>query len=171
MQARHFEPVRKDDSETVTALEAERRQPTGNARDLLIPGRIAEPPLAVDDRGHLGAALDRSKKGPAQIKHWKNITSRRRAEASGRFRLRAAPAGVVIRLPRSLDSPSRMTPIGATAHYAARMRGALTSHRTDRGFKLRRFRPRRRYTYPETRPRQTRRCADTHAAGQYAPVR
>jgi hypothetical protein len=69
MQARHLEPVLQDHSETVTAPEAERRQPTGNARDLLIPGPIAEPPLAVDDRGRLGAAFDRSKKGPAQIKH------------------------------------------------------------------------------------------------------
>src|SRR5262249_28116814 len=43
--------------------------------------------------------------------------------------------------------PPRMTLIGATASYAARMRGAPTSHRTDRGFKLRRFWPRRRHTW------------------------
>ena len=115
MQARHFEPVLQDDSETVTAPEAERRQPTGNARDFLIPGRIAEPPLAVDDRGHLGAAFDRSKKGPAQIKHWESITSRRWAQASGRFRLRATPAGIsdpVVQKPR--QAPAH-TLIGAAA--------------------------------------------------------
>jgi hypothetical protein len=90
MQARHFEPVLQDDSETVAVLETERDQSAGDARDLLIPGRIAKPPLSVRDRGRVGAALNRSKKGSTQIKHQKSIISRRGAEASGRFRLRAA---------------------------------------------------------------------------------
>jgi hypothetical protein len=41
MQARHFEPVLQDDSETVAVLETERDQSAGDARDLLIPGRIS----------------------------------------------------------------------------------------------------------------------------------
>src|SRR5262249_55176950 len=49
------------------------------------------PPLGVGDRDRVGAPLDRSKKGPTQIKHRKSIIRRRRAEASGRFRLKAAP--------------------------------------------------------------------------------
>jgi len=91
MQARHFEPVLQDDSETVAALEAEHGQPAGDAPDLLIPGHIAEPPLAVGDRCHVGAALNRGKKRSTQIKHWNSIIFRRGAEASGRFRLTAAP--------------------------------------------------------------------------------
>ncbi len=69
MQARHLEPVLQDHSETVTTAEAERRQSAGDTRDLLIPGRIAEPLVAVDDRGRVGAALNCSKKGSTQIKH------------------------------------------------------------------------------------------------------
>ena len=62
-----------------------------------------------------GAAFDRSKKGPAQIKHWESITSRRWAQASGRFRLRATPAGIsdpVVQKPR--QAPAH-TLIGAAA--------------------------------------------------------
>ena len=69
VQARHLEAVLQDHSETVTTAEAERRQSAGDTRDLLIPGRIAEPLVAVDDRGRVGAALNCSKKGSTQIKH------------------------------------------------------------------------------------------------------
>src|SRR5215470_15397845 len=91
VQARHFEPVLQDDTETVAAPEAELGQPACEARDLLVPGRIAEPPLAISDGGRVRAALNRSKEGPTQIKHRKSIIRRPRAEASGRFRFSAAP--------------------------------------------------------------------------------
>src|SRR5215472_15819566 len=91
VEARHFEPVLQDESETVAAPEAELGQLACEARDLLVPGRIAEPPLAISDGGRVWAALNRSEEGPAQIKHRKSITRRPRAEASGRFRFSAAP--------------------------------------------------------------------------------
>src|SRR6516165_3356990 len=92
MEARHFEPVLKYDSQTVAVPEAEHGQSACDGRYLRTPGRIAEPPFAVGDRRRVGAALHRSKKGPTQIKHRKTIICRRRAEASGRFRSSAALA-------------------------------------------------------------------------------
>jgi hypothetical protein len=93
MQARHLEPVLQDDSETVAAPKAERGQPAGDARDLLIPGRIAEPPRAVDDRSHVGAALDRRKKGPTQIKHRKSIIRRAAPRQANDFVCRLLSGG------------------------------------------------------------------------------
>jgi hypothetical protein len=89
--AGHFEPVLQDHRKTVAAPEAELGQPACDACYLLIPGGIAEPPLAVDDRGRVGAAFNRSKKRSTQIKHRKSIICRPRVEASGRFRFDAAP--------------------------------------------------------------------------------
>ena len=69
MQARNLDPVLQDDGEPVAAPEAKRGKPVGNAANLGIPFGIGEPPLAVDDRQRVGAALDTRKKAAAEIKH------------------------------------------------------------------------------------------------------
>jgi hypothetical protein len=69
MQARHLHPVLQDDGEPVAAPEAEPGQPIRDAANLGIPFGVGKPPLAVDNRHRVGAALDARKEAAAEIKH------------------------------------------------------------------------------------------------------
>jgi hypothetical protein len=64
-----FDESRPENGEPVAAPEAEPGKPFGNPANLRIPFDIGEPPLAVDDRHRVGAALDARKEAAAEIKH------------------------------------------------------------------------------------------------------
>ena len=65
MQARHLQPVLQDRREPVAASQPQRRKPGGDPGNFAVPGRVGEPPPAIDDRQRVGRALDRREEGAA----------------------------------------------------------------------------------------------------------